>query len=181
MRPFDRSICSPLPWTGATAALMSLGLAAPPPSTGCPVFISPTELISIEIAPGYAALLEVFVETSSEQSADTSADMTMDSDTSADSAARCMAWINVPLSKFPSSRLATRPVDIARSMRDVMQKLGGRECEVVVLYENDTDEEIPEHELCVSEIFEFGARTHWSKSSEAYCWEPDDFELVTTE
>ena len=54
----------PLPWTGATAALIGLGLAAPPPSAGCFVYIPPTELISIEIAPGYAALLEIYAETS---------------------------------------------------------------------------------------------------------------------
>ncbi len=93
--------------------------------------------------------------------------------------ASCSAWIEIPLSKFPTSRLATRPADIARSMRDVMKKLGARECEVEAYYENDTGEEIPKHELCLRETFEFGERKHWSKSREAYCWEPAaDVEVV---
>lgn len=179
MRPFDRSIRSPLPWTGATAALMSLGLAVPPSSAGCFDYLPPTELISIEVTPGYAALLEIWVETSSESTSDGTADMTIDTTTA--TGARCTASIEVPLSKFPSSRLATRPVDVARSMRDVMQKLGGGICEIAVIYENDTGEETPSHELCVAETFEFGARKHWSMSSETFCWEPGEFGLVSSE
>ncbi len=184
MRPFDRSLRSPFPWTGATAALVGLGLAVPPPSAGgCFDYYPPTELISIEIAPGHAALLEIRVETgaktSSEMSSDGSAEVSTDA--SAATRPRCTACIEVPLSKFPSSRLATRPVDVARSMQDVMQKLGGGECGITVSYENDTGEEIPSHELCVSETFEFGARKHWSKSSETFCWAPEDFESVSNE
>ena len=61
-------------------------------------------------------------------------------------------------------------------MRDVVEKLGAKECRVGVFYQNDTPDEIAEHELCYVETFRFGERKHWSVSSEERCWEPELFE-----
>ena len=144
-------------------AMLGLALAIPPQCGASCIVYEAVEMISIEIAPGKSALLDIYAYASSGESGG------------------CSAAIQIPLSSFPTSRLATRPADIARSMRDIVKKIGAKECEVQVYYENDTGEEIAEHELCLTETFEFGDRKHWSKSSEAYCWEPEmtEVEIVT--
>ncbi len=147
-----------------TVATIAVLTALPARGQGCFSYpVGASETIAIELALGRTAMLEVELLT----------------DAMGDSS--CSAWIEVPLSSFPTSRLATRPADIARSMRDVVKKLGVKECDVFVRFENDTQEELADHELCLHERFEFGARKHWSLSSEGYCWEPDpnsEVELV---
>lgn len=188
MRPIRR-ISGSIPFlSGTVVALLGLGTSAPTPSKGCPVF-EPTERISIDLGRGQAALLEIYAEKIEIGDA---ADREVESmsremisgeirQTNILPSRRCTAWIQIPLSIFPSSRLATRPADIARSMRDVMKKLAVQECRVGVAYLNDTNDAIPEHELCFVETFAFGERKHWSTSSESPCWQPEDFEIVTTE
>lgn len=178
MHPIRR-ISGSLPFlSGTVVALLGLGTSVPSPSKSCPVF-EPTEQISIDLGRGQAALLEIYAEEIENGNREMSSSEIQQ--TNITPSRRCTAWIEIPLSIFPSSRLATRPADIARSMRDVMKKLAVHECRVEVIYLNDTTDEIPEHELCFVETFAFGERKHWSTSSESPCWQPEDFEIVTTE
>lgn len=143
-----------------TAATVALLMAPPARGQGCSFSeVGVSETIAIELAMGKTAMLQVHL--SADALGETS----------------CTAWITVPLSSFPTSRLAARPSDIARSMRDVVKKLGAKECAVMVEYENDTGEELAEHELCLMETFGFGRGTLWSKAREGYCWEPDSSEV----
>ena len=139
--------------------------------------VSPTDEISIAFGGGRASSLRLYVYDSEITGDGTSAPMS--DPMSAMATRRCHASIAIPLSAFPTSRLATRPVDIARSMRDLVKKHGIEACEIAVLYENDTNEEIAEHELCLRETFAFGGRKHWSIARERTCWEPDEFELAS--
>lgn len=150
---------------GAGLALCAgIELWAPETSSAC--FESPYDLedsISLEVAPGRNT--EVKIGGMSR----------------AGEGPACSAWVSVPLSAFPSSRLATRPADVARSLRDVVEKMGATECTIMVVHENDTQDEIAEHELCLSETFRFGERRVWSTGPESFCWEPEAEELVSVE
>jgi len=154
MRTNPGILSSTLP--AAVAALASAAFPIPTARASCFVEVEPDQTIAIELVPGTSALLQVF--------------KTPD----ADDGSGCHAWIEVPLSIFPSSRLATRPADVARSMHDVARAIGIEECDVAVYYENDTDEEMTEQELCIDETFRFGERKHWSVSSEGPCWEAEE-------
>jgi len=146
------------------ALCAGLGLAVPEAGSACiDVAYDVEESISLEIAPGRNA--EVKIGGMSRAAEGPS----------------CSAWVSVPLSAFPSTRLATRPADVARSLRDAVEKMGATECEVSVLFDNDTGEEIAEHELCLTETFRFGERRVWSSGPEAFCWEPDAESLVSVE
>ena len=162
----------------AVLALLGLGIVLPSPGHGCP-YVEPTERIAIDLGAGQSAMLEIYVVTPPDADPGMSlADGPLVRDAST---SRCTASIDVPLSAFPTSRIAYRPVDVARSMQDVLKKLDVGSCDIAVFYDNDTDEEIPEHELCLQETFAFGERKHWSISSESFCWAPEDFELVSFE
>ena len=65
---------------------------------------------------------------------------------------------------------------MAAALRDVVAEWGLDNCTVRVFYDNDTQEEFADHELCLVENFSFGEGDHWSASYERYCWEPLDFE-----
>lgn len=141
---------------GAGLALCAgIELAAPRTSEACPVPWDLEDTIFLEIAPGR------------------NVEVSIGGMTRADEGPSCAAWASVPLSAFPSTRLATRPADVARSLRDAVEKMGATECVVSVLLENDTGEEIADHELCLTETFRFGERRVWSSGAEAFCWEPD--------
>lgn len=141
-----------------------LQLAVPETSRACPVpAYDLEESISLEIAPGR------------------NAEVRIGGMTRADEGPACSAWVSVPLSVFPSTRLATRPADVARSLRDVVEKMGASECTIFVMHENDTQEELAEHELCLNETFRFGERRVWSTGPESFCWEPEEEELVSAE
>ncbi len=158
--------------TGLIAGLIT----APNTGASC-VVASPTDEISIAFGGGHAASLRLYVDDREGAAAMSTA---FSDPTSAMATRRCQASIAIPLSAFPTSRLATRPADIARSMRDLVKEHGIEACEIVVLYENDTNEAIAEHELCLRETFAFGERKHWSIASERTCWEPEASELLSS-
>ncbi len=196
MRPDSRTQKTPRSIPGATksraerpagltslthlAVSLGLGLAAllPTPARGCP-YVEPTAQIAIDLGGGQIAMLRIFVESPEEVAWRTS--QAESARMSQDPAPNCAATIDVPLSAFPTSRLASRPADMARSIHETLKALDVRTCEVSVFYENDTNEEIAQHELCLSETFAFGARKYWSLSHETYCWEPEDFEVAGIE
>lgn len=148
MRPPSFSILSLLFLAGLANVL------AAPASSGC--FASPdkSQNLSLEIAPGEKR--EIYTTYYKGEGND----------------GNCSASIQVSLSNFPSSRLATRPKDIAIVIREVVDLWELDHCTVRVWYDNDTDEEFAEHELCLSEEFRFDSGAFWSASSERYCWEP---------
>ena len=150
MRPLPRS---------ALPLLFLAGLAntlAAPASSGC--FSSPdrSQNLSLEIATGERREIYTTYYKGEGDEGD------------------CSASIQVSLSNFPSSRLATRPKDIAIVIREVVDLWDLDRCTVYVSYDNDTDEEFAEHELCLTEEFRFDSGAYWSASSERYCWEPID-------
>lgn len=138
-----------------SAAALSAGFATPSTAQGCIVSV-PDESISIELAPGTNALVELYL--ASGENGETF----------------CGAEVGVPLSAFPTARLALRPADVARSLHDFARASGARQCQIVVMYENDTGEALAEHELCLIEVFRFGERRHWSVEPETTCWAPVD-------
>lgn len=90
----------------------------------------------------------------------------------------CTAHVQVELSAFPSSRLATRPSEIAAILRELTDEWGVDRCTVYVSYENDTQDELEEHELCLMGEFRFDKGDFWGVSSEGFCWEPSDLDVV---
>ena len=123
-----------------------------------------SQTIAIEVAPGVSAEATVEYYDRSAGIADL---------VDAAEAPACRATLDVTLSSFPSSRLATRPGDVARAIRDIAKEWGARECVITVWYQNDTNEEMADYEQCVTGTFGFDGRSSWSTSSERNCWEPD--------
>lgn len=138
-----------------SAASLSAGFATPSTAQGCLVSV-PDASISIELAPGASALVEIYLARDE------------------NGVTFCGAEVGVPLSAFPTARLALRPADVARSLHDFARTSGARECRILVMYENDTGEALAEHELCLIEVFRFGERRHGSLEPETTCWDPDD-------
>jgi hypothetical protein len=83
----------------------------------------------------------------------------------------CIVSTSVKLSSFPTSRLATRPREIAEAIRDAAAELKTRECRIVVWYTNDTGEERDRNERCRTETFRFDRDSYWSSSRETSCWD----------
>jgi len=138
-------------------SLLALGLASPLSADQVYACGGPaaTEQISLALSSSAHALVDVWV---------------LDGEPGEK---RCFASVEVPLSAFPTARLSIRPADVARSLRDVAEKLGATECTVHVNLANDTGEPLAEHEHCLQETFRFGERKHWSTGREAFCWEPE--------
>jgi hypothetical protein len=159
MRPLAYSPLT-LVFVATLIFVATLVIGAPAqPSAGC--FVSPdkSQELSLQIAPGEkrAIYTAYYKQEGGEGS--------------------CSATIQVSLSSFPSSRLATRPKDVAVAVREVLDLWEIDNCTVQVWYDNDTGEEFAEHELCLSEDFRFDNGAYWSASAERYCWEPSDFEF----
>jgi hypothetical protein len=148
----------PSPLVFACAVTLA-SVAAPPSSSGC--FSSPdkSQELSLQIAPGVSH--EVYAAYYAEEGGKGS----------------CSASIQVSLSAFPSSRLATRPKDVAIAIRELIDVWEIENCTIQVWYDNDTGEEFAEYELCLTEDFNFDAGAFWSASAERYCWQPSDFEF----
>jgi hypothetical protein len=88
-----------------------------------------------------------------------------------DNSSTCYANTTVRLSSFPSSRLATRPDEIAAAIRELADEWSAAECEVFVTYENDTGDDLEDHEQCVKGTFKYDKGDYWSSSPETNCWE----------
>ena len=162
----------------AAGAGLWLALTSSSSAVACP-YIEPTTEIAVDLGGGRVSMLRIYVETPDETA--WRLEQTEDEPMSRDPSPGCSASLWIPLSTFPTSRVATRPAEVARSMHETMKTLGVSTCEVAVGYENDTAEEIAEHELCLRETFAFGNRKHWSVSSESFCWEPEEVEVVTVD
>jgi hypothetical protein len=136
-------------------------MASTPLSAALGCFASPdkSETVSVSIAPGTSAELRISYWEGNE---------------STGQEAFCTSVIHVKLSGFPTSRVATRPGDVAAAVRDVADLWKVSECQVTVVFENDTSEELAEHETCVTGLFRYDKGDYWSSSSEDYCWEPAD-------
>lgn len=141
--------------TAVLTFVITIGSA--PASLACPVMPDDSRELSIEIAPDLKP--QIYTAYYKDYSAEPGP-------------GRCSAWIEIPLSGFPSSRLATRPADVAGLLTEVVAEWGVENCSVHVQYANDTAEEFAEHELCLIEDFRFDEDAYWSSSSERYCWEP---------
>ncbi len=83
----------------------------------------------------------------------------------------CYAYATVRLSSFPSARLAIRPSEIASAIRELANRWGATECAIFVSYENDTGDDLSDHERCVKASFKYDKGDFWSSSSESACWE----------
>jgi len=83
----------------------------------------------------------------------------------------CSAWVEVPLSAFPTARLASRPFDFAPAIRETMEEWSVDECEIRVWFMDDVGDEMTQAESCVIESFEFEKGRYWSTSSEESCFE----------
>jgi len=144
----------------AIACVVSLAsAAAAPSSSGCWSSPDKSQELSLQIAPGVSQrVFTSYYEQEGEKGS-------------------CVASIQVSLSQFPSSRLATRPKDVAIAIREVIDSWEIENCTVSVWYDNDTGEEFAEHELCLTEDFNFDSGAFWSASAERYCWDPSDFEV----
>lgn len=92
-------------------------------------------------------------------------------DNSPSSEIHCSASITVPLSAFPTSRVASRPADFTSHMRDTVREWGLNKCHVFVTYENDVEDALTQEESCLVELFRFQGDSVWSGGSEKYCWE----------
>ena len=83
----------------------------------------------------------------------------------------CSASISVPLSAYPSLRLAARPADFASHIREQLDEWKVSKCSVVVWLNNDTGDDLLEEESCLSEEFRYDGDSVWSVSSETLCYD----------
>ena len=145
------------PMRALTLIFGTIGLFALPvlgwPSLGESCMVAPDESaeLSIQIAPGLSR--PVYAELYENAQEDT-----------------CRAYFSVPLSAFPTSRLATRPADVARVLHELARKWETNRCVVRVHHENDTEERFAPHELCLVETFAFDGGRPRSVSRETTCW-----------
>jgi hypothetical protein len=145
------SLFSPLSLLAGTC---SLGADSPTLAQGCFTVSGQTESISIDLGGGKSSEVEVLYY---EDLADGEDEIA------------CQAWVAVPLSAFPTWRLATRPSDVAPAIRDLASRWGARECVVVVRLLNDTGEDVAKRDECVAGRFRFEGRDWWASSSEGPC------------
>jgi len=142
--------------TLALATFSAFGsLAAAQLATSCFLMIpTETKTLSINLTPSLSKKLEMAQYRFSDESG---VDPT------------CNAWISVPLSAFPSVRLASRPGDFAPAIRETMKEWGVAECEIAVWLENDTGDQLSEQETCISGSFRYEGGRIWPSSSEGSC------------
>lgn len=87
---------------------------------------------------------------------------------------RCVAYYEIELSAFPTSRLASRPHDIAPALRETAEELGVDECQITVHFLDDKGDELEPHETCITGTFKYDKGDFWSSSSEDFCWHPEE-------
>ncbi len=90
----------------------------------------------------------------------------------------CSANAYLPLSAFPSTSNRYGINEIASAIREQVDAWELSECYVTLYFENDTNVDLAEHELCTQGTFAFEEGSFWSSESESYCWEPIDSESL---
>jgi hypothetical protein len=137
------------------ASSIALLTAAPPALADSIVFENQHKMLTIPLSPTKAAPLHLsYYEFNGESGTERT----------------CEATISVPLSLYPSARLAARPADFASEIREVLDAWGASKCSVQVWLQNDTDDDLSEEESCLSEDFRYDGDSVWSVSSESFCY-----------
>lgn len=138
--------------------IFAFALARPTLAQGCFAYTAQTRTISVAIGGTKSADLRIDYYEELAKEAETK------------DVIACEAWINVPLSAFPTVRLATRPGDVAAAIRHVASEWDVRECRVRVWRENDVEEEpLSSEEQCIAGDFRFESGSWWPSSSEQSC------------
>jgi len=132
----------------------TLQSTAPALAQGCFVASGKTETLSVALAGDTSAELQVSYY---EELAEIEDEII------------CQAWISVPLSAFPTWRLATRPADVAPLIRDVADRWGARECAIAVWLQNDTGDDLAEGDECMAGLFRYESGDWWASSAEWRC------------
>ena len=83
----------------------------------------------------------------------------------------CSAMITVPLSAYPSVRLAARPADMADAIREKLDDWNVSKCSVTVWIDNDTGDELASEDTCLREEFRYDGDSVWSAGSETSCYD----------
>jgi hypothetical protein len=147
----------------ALASLVIPIMGATVNALACPVLMpDANQTLSVTMSSGVEA--EVFVEFYKAWSDE-------------EDAGACIATANIPLSRFPTARVAARPSQLAAALREIADEWGVEECSIWITYENDTGDELADHELCVTGSFAYDKGDYWSSSSETNCWEPSELRL----
>lgn len=162
MKPLLRHLRRPISLPSLLAKISILGLAILPPwSTAAGCFEAPGRslTVSVSLSAGDTTGLRISY---------------WDGNEATGQKATCTALASVKLSTFPTARVATRPGDVAAAVREVADLWEVSECQVTVVFENDTKEDLAAHEMCWTGLFRFDKGDFWSSSSESTCWEPAD-------
>ena len=140
-------------------ASLVIPIAGPAMNTlACPVLMpDKSQTLSVTMSSGVEA--EVFVEYFKGWS-------------DVENSGACMASTTIPLSRFPTARVAARPSQLAAALREIADEWGVKECSIWISYENDTGDDLADHELCVTGSFAYDKGDYWSSSSERNCWNP---------
>ena len=131
-----------------------LQLALPAAASGCFSYAGPSETIAVSLGGRMSAEMTITYSEDLEK---------------VEGEVACEAYLTVPLSAFPTWRVATRPADVAPAIRDVASRWGARECRVIVGLHNDTGEKLPAGDDCFWGLFRFEGRDSWASSSERRC------------
>jgi hypothetical protein len=144
----------------AFSAILAMSPATPAPAQGCFVSVGRSETVSVDIGAGQSAemTIHVYEDRAGLESVDE---------------IPCEAWITVPLSAFPTVRLATRPLDVAPVIRHLARESKVRECRVHVWRHDDLDADLPDDEECIAGDFRFENGDWWASGSERSCDEID--------
>jgi hypothetical protein len=135
-------------------SLCLLYLATPAAAFGCFSYVGESETIAVSLGGRMSAEMVVeYYETLEETEGQFA----------------CEAYVQVPLSAFPTWRLATRPADLAPAIRDLASRWGARECKVSVWLRNDTGEDLPPGDECIAGLFRYEGRDWWASSGERRC------------
>ena len=140
------------------ASVVTLIIGSTVDAIACPVFgADETQTLSVQMSSGVHA--EVNIEFYKGRPDE-------------EGSGACLANAIVQLSGFPTSRVAARPTQLAAALREIADEWGVKECTIMVAYENDTGDDLAQHELCVIGSFGYDKGDYWSTSSERNCWEP---------
>jgi hypothetical protein len=141
-----------------TCSVLALGLARPAIASGCFEYTGKSETVSVSIAGAKSADMRIVYYEALAREMEEAGKIA------------CEARISVPLSAFPTLRLATRPGELAATIRYIAADWEARECRISVWRENDIAEEpIPEDEQCIAGDFRYEGGAWWPSSAERSC------------